>query len=374
MRVVELRWTPYALPFTTAFATAHGGWRAREGAILQLRTDTGAIGAGDLAPLPSHGTAGGAACLALLDTLAPRLLGAAVDDLMSLVDALVLDRAPFAPLRCAIETAALDATARAAGVSVASLLSPQTASGVAVNALVDAAPCAVAAASAARAVAGGFRVIKLKVGMAGSAAEETARVAAVREACGPEVRLRLDANGAWTEEQAAERIHAVEQYGIELVEQPVPPGDIAALGRVRVAVRVPIAADESVTGVAAARALIDARAVDAIVVKAPVVGGPRPAREIIDLATRAGIAPIVTSAIESGVGVAAALQLAATLPRPVWACGLATLDLLADDVIVENLRITGGRMALPAAPGIGVTLDTLALARYSAGPERAVSR
>ncbi len=378
MKVVELRWTPYALPFAAGVATAHGAWSAREGAIVQLRTGDGAIGAGDVAPLPSHGTADIAACLALLDDIAPRLLGAPIDDVLSRLDALIPDDAHFAPLRCALESAVLDATARGAGVSVARLLMADPlravwpARHVAVNALVDAASCAAAAAAAARARAAGFRDIKLKVGMAASIAGETARVAAVREVAGPAVRLRLDANGAWTEEQAVACIRALEPCAIDLVEQPIPPGEVAALRRVREAVRVPVAADESAAGLAAVRALIDAGAVDAVVVKLPVAGGPRRAREMVELATATGVASVVTSAFESGVGVAAALQLAATLPQPARACGLATLDLLADDLIVEPLRVVGGRMALPGAPGIGVTVDAPALARYAAGAERVV--
>jgi L-alanine-DL-glutamate epimerase-like enolase superfamily enzyme len=81
---------------------------------------------------------------------------------------------------------------------------------------------------------------------------------------------------------------------------------------------------------------------------------------------------IVTSALDAGMGVAAALQLAATLPQPASACGLATLELLEDDLIAEQLKIRDGRMAVPDAPGIGVTLDERALVRYAAGPERVV--
>ncbi len=203
-------------------------------------------------------------------------------------------------------------------------------------------------------------------------AEEVARVAAVRDAAGPNVRLRLDANGAWTEEQAIATIRAIEQYDIDLVEQPVPPGDIAALHRVRAAVRIPIAADESVGGTDTVRALIDARAVDAIVVKLPVAGGVRRGAETCKLALGAGLGAIVTSALDCGIGVAAALQLAAMLPPASRGCGLATLGLLEDDLIVEELRIADGRMEVPRAPGIGVTLDEDALARYAAGAERVV--
>ena len=248
MKLVELRWTPYGVPFTAEFATAHGGWRVRQGAIVRLRTDTGATGVGEIAPLPSHGTASLAECLSVLERIAAGLLGEGIDSLPVKLDTLIGEGVRYAPLRYSIETGAFDALARTGGVSVASLLSKHAARDVAVNALVDAAACADAAAAAARAVACGFSEIKLKAGVARSMAEEVARVAAVRDAAGPSVRLRLDANGAWTEEQAIATIRAIEQYDIDLVEQPVAPGDIAALHRVRAAVSIPIAADEGVGG------------------------------------------------------------------------------------------------------------------------------
>lgn len=370
MKLVELRWTPYAVPFTAEFATTHGGWQAREGTIVRLRTNTGVTGVGEIAPLPSHGTDSQTECLSALERIATRLLGDDIGLLPVTLDELVGEGVRYAPLRCGMETAALDALARAEGVSVASLLSKHAARDVAVNALVDAAACADASAAAARAVACGFREIKLKVGVASSMAEEVARVAAVRNACGPDIRLRIDANGAWTEEQAIATLRAIEPCDIDLVEQPVPPGDIAALCRVRAAVRTPIAADESVGAIETVRALIDAHAIDAIVVKLPVAGGVRRGAESCELALGAGLDAIVTSALDCGIGVAAALQLAAMLPPASRGCGLATLGLLEDDLIVEELRIADGRMEVPRAPGIGVTLDEDSLARYAVSAER----
>lgn len=372
MRLVELRWRPYAVPFAAEFATAHGGWRVREGAIVWLVTDSGVTGYGEIAPLPSHGTMASAELLSMLEGIAPHLVGQDVDALAARVDELLGEGVACAPLRCGIETAALDATARAAGVSVATMLSPGVVRDMPVNAVIDVAPCADAAEAARRAVTRGFGDIKLKVGVAASADSEVARVAAVRHAVGPDVRLRLDANGAWTESQAIEVLRALEPYDIELMEQPVAAGDVASLARVRAAARTPIAADEGVTGAAAVRELIDARAVDAIVVKPPVAGGLRRAVEMMRMAECAGLGVIVTSALDTGISVAAALQLAASLAQPARACGLATLELLEDDLIEEELRISNGHMAVPDTPGVGVTVDEGALARHAAGPERVV--
>jgi L-alanine-DL-glutamate epimerase-like enolase superfamily enzyme len=98
-----------------------------------------------------------------------------------------------------------------------------------------------------------------------------------------------------------------------------------------------------------------------------VCGGLRAGRTIIEHAHAAGLRVVVTSSIESGIGLAAALHLAATLPEGSPACGLATTDLLADDLIVEPLALVSGRISVPAGPGLGVELDDSALAQFGDG-------
>ncbi len=197
-------------------------------------------------------------------------------------------------------------------------------------------------------------------------------MAAVRRALGPEVRLRIDANGAWRAEEAVSIIQALEEYGLEMVEQPVPAAEVEGMARVRAAVGVPIAADEAVTDLEAARRLLECGAADVLVVKAMVVGGPRPARRIAELAAAAGAAVVVTTSIDAGIGTAAALHLAATLPPDGPACGLATASLLVADIITRPLLAQGGRLELPQGPGLGIVLDEGKLARYG-GREREVS-
>ena len=192
-------------------------------------------------------------------------------------------------------------------------------------------------------------------------------MAAVREALGPDVKLRLDANGAWGVDQAIETIRALEPFDIQYVEQPIAPGNLESLRRVQDAVATPVAADEDVTSPEAARRLLDAGAAHVLVLKPQRLGGLRPSREVIDAATAAGVKVVVTTSIESGVGTTACLQLAAALDRP-YAHGLATLDLLEDDLILDpGLPIERGLMRLPEGPGLGVRLDEAALAHYSDG-------
>jgi o-succinylbenzoate synthase len=362
----RLAWTRYRLPLVAAFATAHGALPVREGLILRLTTDVGVVGLGDAAPLDAFGGGSLDAAEAALRRVAPRLDGLDLADLPAALDGL-LARPASAALRCGLETAALDACGRGAGLPVATLLAPNGTASVAVNAVVgDGTPEATVRAARAAVVAG-FGTIKLKVGV-GDPARDAARVAAVRAAIGPEPRLRLDANGGWTPEAAIACLRVVAPLDIELVEQPVAADDLDGMARVRREVGIPIFADEALRGPEGLCRMVDLDAVDGVVVKPIVVGGPSLARLVIEEATSAGLRALVTTSIESGIGLALALHLAATLPPGAPASGLATGGLLADDLVTEAPMVRKGRMTVPTGPGLGVRLDEAALARSAVGP------
>jgi O-succinylbenzoate synthase len=205
-------------------------------------------------------------------------------------------------------------------------------------------------------------VVKLKVGMAARDEEEIARVAAVRAAIGPDIALRLDANGAWTPEQAITMLRRLADFDLALVEQPVPAWDIEGLARVRRSVSVPIAADEAVTSREAVEQLCAAEAVDALVLKLPVVGGITVAHALAELAARHQCAIVVTSVFEAGIGLAAALHTAAAVPGELLACGLATASSLVTPLVIGLPEPIHGQLAIPHhGPGLGVTLDEEAL-------------
>jgi len=188
---------------------------------------------------------------------------------------------------------------------------------VRVNALVP----AVRPDDAAKAAAG-HRDVKVKVGDAG----DVDRVAAVRDAIGPHARLRIDANGAWDIDTAVTRITRMAPYDLELVEQPV--ASIDDLATVRRRVGVPIAADECVRTVDDARRLV----ADALVVKVQPLGGFAATLDIIDAA---GLPVVVSSMLETSVGIAAGLALAASLDELPFACGLGApaLDIVDDPLV-----------------------------------------
>lgn len=367
MNVRRIRWDGFRIPLLKPFETAHGSLTCREGVLVQITTDLGLVGLGEISPLPAFSSATLANALAVLHRLAPSLIGEAVEDVDRRLAALAAGEPSAAAVRCGLDVAACDVLARRRRISVATLLGGVARPTIPVNATVAAADPRIAATVAREAVARGFRCVKLKVGTAPTGREEAERVATVRQAIGPTTRLRLDANGAWDVDQAIRTLQALERFDLELVEQPVPADDLSGLGQVRRAVRVPIAADEAVTGVQRAREILEAQAADVLVVKPMVVGGVRPAREILELALAAGRLAIVTTTLDAGIGVAAALHLAATLPENAPARGVATGSLLAGDLIDERLAVQDGAMQLPRRPGLGVEIDPVQLRQFGSG-------
>jgi O-succinylbenzoate synthase len=213
---------------------------------------------------------------------------------------------------------------------------------VPVNALVDG-PFAVAEVRA-------FPAVKVKV----RGADGIALVAAVRDAVGPSVRVRVDANGSWDVDTAVATIDRLARYDLEFVEQPV--ASIDDLARVRRAVDVPIAADECIRSVDDARRLRSLDAADVVVLKQQPLGGVRAA---LDVADAAGMPAVVSSMMETSVGLAAGLALAAALPALPYACGLATLGVLAGDVARDPLLPIDGAVRVRS-----VVPDADLLARY----------
>jgi o-succinylbenzoate synthase len=179
----------------------------------------------------------------------------------------------------------------------------------------------------------GFPAVKVKVRDAAG----IALVRAVRDAVGPDVGVRVDANGAWDVDTAVTMITKLATFDLEYVEQPcVSLDDLAAVRR---RVDVPIAADECIRSLDDARALHAKGAADVIVLKQQPLGGVRAA---LAVAAAAGVPAVVSSMIETSVGIAAGVALAAALPELPYACGLATLDALPGDVTAEPLAPVDG--------------------------------
>lgn len=210
----------------------------------------------------------------------------------------------------------------------------------------------------------GCRTAKVKVGSADQTlAEDVARVSKVRELLGPEGRIRIDANGLWTVDEAERAIHALNIFDLEYVEQPC--ATVAELADIRdrtAYLGVPIAADESVRKTGDPLAVARAGAADILVIKAQPLGGIRAALSIIG---QTGLPVVVSSALDTSIGISMGAHLAAAVPGLYFDCGLATASLLLGDVTTDPLLPVDGEIAVRR-----ITPDPALLDTYAATPER----
>jgi L-Ala-D/L-Glu epimerase len=341
-----MRFVPYRVPLRTPIR----GMVERAGFVVLVGE-----GRGEAAPLPGHGTEDLAACEEALRASAARVRP--VDDVAGI--AALLDGMPPAA-RCGVELALLDDLGRRRGVPVARLLDSDARTEVAVSALLSATEPAALAREARALVQEGFGTLKLKVAQA-PLDGDLARVAVVRDAVGPEVRIRVDANGGWDEATALQALRRLVRLDLELCEQPVL--DLAAMRRLRGATAVPIAADESLADPAMRAAAI--AAADVLVLKPMVLGGLLPA---LLLARRSRRPAIVTTSLDGVIARLGAAHLAAAIrarPKsgtpyvndrkvsPNYAAGLATGRLLVEDLCEDPAPPAGGKVRLPDKPGLG---------------------
>lgn len=327
---------PFALDLAAPLATATGTVERREGFLVRATLD-GTEGVGEATPLPPW-TEPLSACRDALDALpaAPEAARDAVDP----------TETPAAAH--GVELAVLDARSRAAGVPLAEqLTSGGTASSVPVNATVGDADPDDTAAAAQAAVERGFGTIKVKVGARGVAADGE-RLRAVREAVGPTVEFRADANGGWTRDEADRALEVLASVGVAYVEQPLPPADLAGLADLRGG-PVAIAADESLA-THSLDAVLDAGAADAVVLKPMPLGGPARTVAAAERARRADVTPVVTTTIDAVHARTAAVHVAAALRDPP-ACGLATASMLASDLAADPAPVAAGEIRVPDGPG-----------------------
>jgi L-alanine-DL-glutamate epimerase-like enolase superfamily enzyme len=329
--------------------------RVREAVRIRLDDGQGNVGLGEAMPLPGYSPDDAQTAAAVLGTLAERLAAsglpvpagparAQLEQALQPHDAL-LAASPSAAF--ALECALLDVLARHAGVTAATWLAAGRAlQPVAVSLLLPDDDRGVIAAARA-AVAAGFRTLKLKVARIDRPErEEDALLAALRQAVGPGVGLRLDANGALHPAAVAARLADWRGWGIELVEEPVAGTALLALPPLP----LPWAADESLADDTLARALLALppdRRPAALVLK-PALLGLRRCLRLADQATAAGAGLIVTHSLDGELGLAAACALAAALPVAPWPCGL------APHAGLPRWRAARPVLQAPAAPGLGI--------------------
>jgi o-succinylbenzoate synthase len=350
VRLSSVEVIPYALPFKRPYVTARGVLEQREMVLLRVRDEDGVVGLGEAVPLALRGGVTLTEVVRELEEWSERQ----EDEELS------------APARCAVAVARMDLLGRRAadGGGGGHEAVPCNAT------LVAGEPEAVAADAEAWG-ADGFSTFKLKLGAESASTRleegltrtresDVEQVRAVREALGPEARIRVDANQAWDLETAKATLAALEPYGIELAEQPV--GTLHEMAELAEATSIPLAADESVASLDEAEEAASLGACSYTGIKLCKVGGPEEALAIADV-----LPAYITSALDGPVGNAAAGQVALSLAetghpeRLHLAHGLATQRLFAETIAAVECEVRGGMLHLPPGPGLGVEIDEDAL-------------
>lgn len=349
--VVAIQAQEIRLPFSAPLVTGRKVYRDRSLLWLKLDTlieDRAQTGHGECGPLPGWTTEriDQQQCW-LADHPAPWNL-----ERVEQLDRWAPDLSRQPTLRAGIETALLDALARHRNQPLATLLAARrgriATPDVAVQYTLGAADLDATILALEDAISAGYDTVKLKVG-ASSLTEDIERIRAIRVRF-PALRLRVDANAAWSLDEAR---RALDALPVELIEQPVADGVLPDLMRSRRVDQPMVAADESCIGPEQAAALIRNRSVNALVLKPAAIGGLLPASALLEQARRAGIDVILSNLMESAIGRSACAALAAAWPEHPGPHGLATGHWLAQDLDRRTDRINAGRLRLRSGPGIG---------------------
>lgn len=367
MKIREIETIPVHVPIHPQRAIRSGRGVHTESPFLlvKIHTDEGIVGLGEVSCTPIwSGEDQVTAAHFIAHYFTPLLVGQDPTNINTLLPRInkCIAGNPFT--KSALEMALWDILGKVAGLPLYQLLGGAVRDGVTTKFSVSGAEPAQAAEIAAWAVDQGFRTMKVKVGIEPEG--DVARVRAVREAVGPEIRLGVDANGGWTPQIAIRTIHRLLDYDIYFAEQPVAPLDVSWLADVRRQVPIPVMADESVYSAQDAFAIARTNAADVLSLYVG-KGGIAPARAVAAVAEGAGLACTVGSNLELGIGNAAMIHLALATPAidPArFPCDILSPFYYESDLLTAPLPIGAGWAVAPEGPGLGVTLDEALVARY----------
>jgi o-succinylbenzoate synthase len=336
---VKLSIEPVSARLGAAFVAGHGSVDERELLLITLEDADGRRGYGEAAPLRSYDGVSISEVQAALEDCRPVLSRAdrapRQDTLARCAEVAVLPQA-----LAAIDLALWDLQARRAGAPVWRLLDAVEALPVTVNWTIAAEDRAGAAREATAARAAGFGTVKVKVAIG----DDAGRLAAVRACAGPQMAIRIDANGAWSPPEAQTALRLLAPVVIELCEEPV--AGVAAIAQLRELTQIPLALDESAADPEALRH----RVCDFVCLKIARCGGISGTIEAARRACAAGYQVYLASTLDGPLGIAAALHAAAVI-QPAMACGLATLALFADRP--DPMPPQAGAITVPGGAGLG---------------------
>jgi L-alanine-DL-glutamate epimerase-like enolase superfamily enzyme len=363
MKITDVKAGAVVVPLRGSYTTAHGVLTVQRSVIARVDTDEGLVGWGNVDPAPGYSEMTVDQVLVSVDgALAPAIVGLDPLNVIAALARMEDTRPHDKEAHALLEMALLDIKGKALGAPVWSLLGGRVRERVALNAWIGAVPAAQAASEAAGWCAQGFRSAKIKVG--GRFEDDVARVAAVREAVGGRMSLRVDANEGLDVEGAIRLAHGLAPYDLVLFEQPVQRRDLPGLARVRRASAIPIMADESVRDGRSVIEIIRHEAADLIKVKVMKQGGLLRTLQLVAVAEAAGLRVVLGHGFGLWVSTLAEVHAAAAAPAIIDGCEAVGPLKMAGEVVVNPPDIVDGSVRVPETPGLGVQMDEDLLARY----------
>ena len=346
------------------FKNAYTTKTTQKSALVRLTAHDGSVGLGNIDPSPGYSVETiDQSLLALRTRLAPLVEGRDAGNPHLLVQAMDAALPGFLDAKAAIEMACIDLLARKLGIPVHQYLGGAMVPSVRFNAWIGIVPPDEAAAEARKWFDRGFRSAKVKVG--GGIAADRDRLMAVREAVGPDMALRADANAGYSVEDAIALGRLLEPFAMQLLEQPVADHDLSGMAKVRQAIGIPVMADESLTDHASLIAVIRADCADIVKLKVMKQGCFLKCRRMLETASAAGMKVVIGHGFGLGINTVAEIMLACTSTDVLE--GLECVGPLktSDDIVVHKLDLNRGELAIPEGPGLGVVLDEQKVRTYA---------
>ncbi len=356
MRIVETALREIRVPLVSPWRTPAGDLKYRRSLILRTETDTGIIGYGEIAPLAGFSDESWEKALSQAELLSLRVSDFILPDTpqesREYLTRECEGRSVVPSVRFGFETAIADAVSQINKVPLSHWLGGRRHSVIPVNAVIGANVTDIEG-TVQRIIDSGYRNIKLKVS-AETAVRDAERVLRIKSLLSPDCVIRLDANRSFTLDEATQFIDEIGAEKIEYIEEPLASEHVEGLEKLSSRTGVSIAADESLSDPKLRDELLSSTFIAVVILKPTLLGGLIKCCDTADRARRNGKRVVVTSSIETGVGVAACAHLAAAVTDGITACGLDTSDMLEHRCTSPDLCVENGVMKIPG-PGLGVT-------------------
>ncbi|MFQ5842076.1 MAG: mandelate racemase/muconate lactonizing enzyme family protein [Thermodesulfobacteriota bacterium] len=355
MKISKIDIFPLTIPLKGSFRNARLAKTSQNSIVLKVQTDEGVDGVGNVDPDPGYSEESFSETLAAIRGLIPNLIGLDPLNILAALHRMDQMLPGYLDAKAAVEMALFDLKGRVLRVPVHSLLGGQLRNEIYLNGWIGMLSPDEAAREAKFWLERGFRSAKVKVGSGFE--QDRDRVKAVREAVGSKMALRVDANEAYTVDDAIRLARAITPFDISIFEQPVSRRDLTGMARVRMAVDIPVMADESILEPQSLIEVIKREAAEIVKVKVMKQGGIHRTVQMIETAEAAGIKCVIGHGFGLAINTLAEIHVAASCRNVLEGCEFVGPLKVRGDVVKKPLQMEEGKVNVPQESGLGSEID-----------------